>query len=726
MTKKHKLPSVDEMQSFTKGFEHDDLLASLMYMVRHYKKLHSAESLTAGLPLKDGKLTPFLFVRAAQRGTLQAKVVDRKLEKISPYVLPAVAFTKDNEACVITYMDEHNIHVYFPKEGKLREFTKHSDFEKVYAGSVILVRPSTMFELTSESLSTGQTWFWDTVKQFWRIYAQVIIAAVLINLIALASPLYVMNVYDRVVPNQAIETLWVLAIGVTIAYSFDFLLKVLRGYFIDIAGKGADILLAGRLFQQVLNIRLGKHGSSAGSFANQLREFETLRDFFTSATMVTFIDLPFVFLFIAIIAVIAGPVALVPLAAVPIVIGVSLYIQKPLKKIIEQSTHEMDMKHGHLVETLNGLETLKSLNAQSKAQAKWEKSVGTVAKVGMKSRFLASLGVNFAAYAQQMVSVLVVFYGVFLIADGTISMGALIAATILSGRTMAPLSQAVALYTRYEQSKQALQSLNNIMSMEVERPDGKNFVHLPKIKGEIVFNDLSFTYPNAPLESLKNINFRIKPGEKVGIIGRTGSGKSTILRLMMNLYNPNEGSILLDGIELRQLDPVDFRKYMGYIPQNLMLFSGTLRENILMGHPEASNERLAKICNMTTISDFARRHPMGLDLPVGELGSALSGGQRQTVAIARSLLKEPDIILMDEPTSELDNRTEEIILKSMQEELKDKTVVVVTHKFSMLDIVDRLIVMDYGRIVADGPKDQVLEQLKRRAVKGAQSWASKT
>lgn len=718
MTNKYKLPSLDEMQSFTEGFEHDSLMASLMYMMRHYRKLHSAESLTAGLPLKDGKLSPFIFVRAARRGSLQAKVLDRKLNKISPYVLPAVALTKEGEAVIITFMDEEQIHVYFPKEKKLREFSRHSDFEDIYSGSIILVRPATLFELTSESMAAGQTWFWDTIKQFWRIYAQVVLAAVIINLIALASPLFIMNVYDRVVPNQAIETLIVLVIGVTIAYIFDFLLKVLRGYFIDIAGKGADILLAGRLFQQVLNIRLGKHGSSAGSFANQLREFETLRDFFTSATMVTFVDLPFVFLFIAIIAIIAGPVAIIPLAAVPLVIIVSLYIQKPLRKIIEQSTHEMDAKHGHLVETLNGLETLKSLNAQSRSQAKWEKYVGAVAKVGMKSRFLASVGLNFAGFTQQMVSVLVVFYGVFLISDGVISMGALIAATILSGRTMAPLSQAVALYTRYEQSKQALNALNGIMAMEVERPDGKNFVHLPKVKGEIIFSDVSFTYPNAPLESLKDINVRIKPGEKVGIIGRTGSGKSTVLRLMMNLYNPTAGSILLDGLELRQLDPIDFRKYMGYIPQNLMLFSGTLRENLLMGHPEATNERLAEICNRTTISDFARRHPMGLDLPVGELGGSLSGGQRQTVAIARALLKKPDIVLMDEPTSELDNRTEEIIMQSLNEELKDKTVVIVTHKFSMLELVDRLIVMDYGRIVADGPKEKVLEQLKNRSVKG--------
>lgn len=719
MTKKYKLPKLEQMNDYVSGFEHDCYLACLMYMVRHYKKLHSADSLTAGLPLQNDKLTPFLFVRAAKRGGLHAKVVDRSLDKLSPHVLPAMALTQNGKAAIITYKDDDVIHVFFPDTGKLSKFTRKEDFDEVCTGALVLVRPATIFELGSDSVATGQTWFWDTIKQFWRIYAQVVFAAILINLTALVSPLFVMNVYDRVVPNNAVETLWVLTIGITLAYVFDFLLKVLRGYFIDIAGKGADILLAGRIFQQVLNIRLGVHGASAGSFANQLREFETLRDFFTSATMVTFIDLPFVFLFIAIIASIGGNVALVPLIAVPIVILVSFAIQKPLKEIVQQSTHDMDAKHGHLVETINGLETIKSLNAQSRAQAKWEGYVSTVAKVGLRSRFLASLGLNFTGFIQQMVSVLVVFYGVFLISEGEMTIGALVACTILSGRTMAPLSQAVALYTRFQQSKQALSSLNAIMAMEVERPDGKNFVHLPKVEGDILFQDVSFTYPGAPLESLKEVNFHIKKGEKVGIIGRTGSGKSTVLRLMLNLYNPTSGSVLLDGLELRQIDPVEFRKHMGYIPQNLMLFSGTLRENIMIGEPSAKPERLSEICDLTAISDFARRHPMGLDMPVGEWGGALSGGQRQVVAIARSMLKKPSIVFMDEPTSELDNRTEEQVLKGLKLEMKDKTVVIVTHKFSMLDLVDRIIVMDYGRVVADGPKEKVLAQLNNRSAKGA-------
>lgn len=700
-------------------YAHDSYLWSLMYMVRHYKKLFSADSLTAGLPLKDGKLTPFLFVRAARRAGLSAKVVDRELEKLSPHVTPVVAITHGNEVVIITGKDEEGITVLSPTTGEERYYSRLSDFEEIYNGSLILVRSANVFETGPETFISGENWFWDTIKQFWRLYVQVVFAAIVINLIGLAAPLFIMNVYDRVVPNAAFETLWVLTIGVTLAFVFDFILKVLRGYFIDVAGRGADILLAGRLFQQVMNIRLGRHGSSAGSFANQLREFETLRDFFTSATLVTFIDLPFVLLFVGFIAMIGGSVAVVPLVAVPIVLMVSLAVQKPLKKIIEQAAKDMDAKHGHLVESINALETIKALNAQSRTQAKWEGYVGQVSKIGLRTRFLASVALNFSGFTQQMVSILVVFYGVYLISEGDMSVGALVACTILAGRAMAPLGQAVALYTRFQQSRNALESLNQIMKMEVERPDGKNFVHTDRMKGGIVFQDVSFTYPNAPLESLKHVDLQIKPGEKVGIIGRTGSGKSTILRLMLNLYNPTNGSILLDGLEIRQMDPVEFRHDMAYVPQNLMLFSGSLRENLLVANPQAKPEQVVEAANMSAVSEFVRRHPMGFDMPVGEMGGQLSGGQRQSVAIARAMVKDAPIVLMDEPTSELDNRTEDHIIRSLKEHCKDKTVVVVTHKFSMLEMVDRIIVMDFGRIVADGPKEEVLKKLQNKSVKGA-------
>lgn len=578
---------------------------------------------------------------------------------------------------------------------------------------LILTKPVAEEELSTDTFSDGKEWFWGILRQFKRLYIQVAMAAIFINFMAIISPLFVMNVYDRVVPNAAFETLWVLALGIFIAYSFDFLFRQLRGYFIDVAGRGADILLAGRLFQQVLNVRLGLHGTSSGGFANQLREFETLRDFFTSATLVTLIDLPFVFLFLGFIAILGGPLFLIPLIFGAISLTVSLAIQRPLRKILMQASHDMDAKHGHLVETINSLETIKALGAQSKMQEKWEKSVGVVARVGLKSRFIASLGSNVTMYMQQLVSVAVVVWGVYRISEGDMTMGALIACTILSGRAMAPLGQAIALYTRYHQAKTSLDTLDSIMHLEVERPAGKKYVRLPKFSGNITFKDVGFTYPNAPLDSLKNINFNIKPGEKIGIIGRTGSGKSTVSRMILNLYNPTVGSVLLDNLEVRQLDPAEFREQIGYVPQDILLFRGTLRENLLMSNPNATDEEMVLASRISGVEDFVQRHPMGFDMPIGERGLGLSGGQRQAVAIARSLLKNPTTMIMDEPTSEMDNHSEELLKQNLSRWLGKRTFILITHRASLLDLVDRIMVMDYGKLILDGPKKEVLKRLQQ-------------
>lgn len=699
----------------------DYLLAGLMYFVKHYNKLFNAESLTVGLPLQNNKLTPFLFVRAAKRAGLNSRVVDRKLEDLSPHVLPALVMTTEEGRYYILKEISENAGVLLvdPVSNEERHFETIEAFAEIYAGTAILARPTAIHDFVTDVFTSGERWFKDTLWQFRWIYFQIAIAAVVINLIAVVSPLFVMNVYDRVVPNNALETLTVLALGIGTAYVFDFILKVLRGYFIDTAGRGADILLSGQLYQQVLNIRLGRQGSSSGAFANQLREFESLRDFFTSATLTTLIDLPFIFIFIGVIAIIGGWVALVPLLAIPIVLFVSFTVQSPMREVIQQAMHDLDAKHGHLVETINGLEAVKSLNMQSVMQARWEQTVGAVARVGQRTRLLASLGQNFAGFMQQMVSVGVVVVGVFMIKAGYMSVGALVACTLLSGRTMAPLSQAVALYARYSQAMNSLQTLNGIMDMEVERPDGKNFVYLGDATGRVAFKDVSFIYPNSPLESVKNISFDIKPGEKVAIIGRTGSGKSSLLRLMLNLYNPTEGSILFDDLEIRQVDPVEVRKNIGYVPQNIILFSGSLRHNIMLSAPHASQEQLRAAVEMSGVNEFASRHPMGLDMPVGERGDSLSGGQRQAVSLARAVLKDPPILLLDEPTSEMDNKTEMQLLSHLKNVIKDKTVVLVTHKYTMLDLVDRVIVMEGGKIIADGPKAQVLEGMsgKNKPVK---------
>jgi ATP-binding cassette subfamily C protein LapB len=698
----------------------DSLQNALMYLMAHYRMRHSLESLVNGLPLKKDGLTAQLFVRAAQRAGLQAQVVDRKAEDLSPHTLPATVYLKEDTFAILQEVDpEGAYHVVDMKTGKKHVYTNAEDFAQVYGGFTILTRPVGAYELGKEGFTTGREWFWGVVSQFKNLYLQVALAAVLINLLALVSPLFIMNVYDRVVPNAAFETLWVLAIGVLLAYGFDFLFRQLRSYFIDTAGKGADILLASRIYQQVLNIRQGQRQSSAGAFANQLREFETLRDFFTSTTLVTLIDLPFVFFFIFIISTIGGPVALVPLFAVPVVLFVSFFVQMPLQTIVQQAAHDMDNKHGHLVETIVGLETIKALGIQGAAQAKWEQFVGMTARLGTRARFLAQLGVNFALFAQQVVTVLVIIWGVYRIAEGDMTIGALVASTILVGRTMAPLSQAVALYVRYQHVAQAMLGLSEIMAMDVERRDGQNFVHIKELKGEIQARDLGFTYPSSKLDSLMALNFKISPGERVGIVGRAGSGKSTLTKLLMNIYLPSEGSLLIDGLEIRQMDPAELRGYISYVPQNNILFRGTLRDNLLLGNPDATNEHLVQAAEMSGVIDFARRHPMGFDMPIGEGGEGLSVGQRQAVGVARAVLKDGPLVILDDPTSEMDARSEENIKQGLSQRwLKKKTLILVTHRAPMLDLVDRLIVMDYGKILADGPKKDVLEALRAGKVKG--------
>lgn len=692
----------------------DTLLLCLNHIIKYYRFSFSEQTLLSGLPLKEGKLSPFLFVRAALRASLNAKVIERSAKNIKPETLPAVALLDNDKGVILKSKTEEGvITTVDPVTEKEKIYSSIAEFNEDYSGMIILVKPVLDQEINMDSFGGGKEWFWGVLRQFKRLYIQVGLAAIFINFTAIVSPLFIMNVYDRVVPNAAFETLWVLALGVFIAYTFDLIFKQLRGYFIDVAGRGADILLAGRLFQQVLNVRLGLHGTSSGGFANQLREFETLRDFFTSATLVTLIDLPFVFLFIGFIAILGGPIFTVPLVLGAIALIVSLSIQKPLREIIQQAVNDMDMKHGHLVETINSLETIKALGAQSRMQSTWEKVVGVVARVGLRTRFIASLGMNFTMYMQHLVSIGVVVWGVYRISEGEMTMGALIACTILSGRALAPLSQAIALYTRYHQAKASLDTLDYIMNLEVERPAGKSYVRLPKFQGAVDFKDVGFAYPSAPLDSLKNINLQIKPGERIGIIGRTGSGKSTVARLILNLYNPVSGSVLLDGLEVRQLDPAEFREQIGYVPQDILLFRGTLRENLLMSSPEATDEEMVHAAQISGVADFVQRHPMGFDMPIGERGLGLSGGQRQAVAIARAILKNPSTMIMDEPSSEMDNRSEEVLKQQLSRWLDKKTFILITHRASLLDLVDRLIVMEFGHVLLDGPKKEVLLRLQQ-------------
>ncbi|MDT8424540.1 MAG: type I secretion system permease/ATPase [Methyloprofundus sp.] len=699
----------------------DSLLLALLSVCKILHSPHSPDSLTSGLPLVDNKLTPALFIRAAKRAGLSAGLIKRPLDKISNLVLPAVLLLKNNKTCVLITKNDAQYTIILPETDSGEKIVSFTELNEEYIGSAFFIQVNHKFDSRTADSATPRAkhWFWDVMYKSWPIYVEVLVASLLINIFALASPLFVMNVYDRVVPNHALETLWVLALGVTIVYSFDFIMKSLRGYFIDAAGKRSDIILSATIFEKVLGIKMASRPSSVGAFANNLHEFESFRDFLTSATLTTLIDLPFLFIFLAVIYMLGGDLAFIPLCVLPLAILGGITVQKPLKNTVNELFKFSAQKSATLIESLTNLDSIKSTGAESQLQRQWEQNIGQIAKLGLKARFFSSIAVNFTGFLQQMASVAVVIYGVYKTSEGDLTTGGLIACTILTGRALAPVAQVASLLTRYHQARASLKSLSKMMSLPIEREPGKKFLHRPTFKGAIEFKNITFSYPDQPIKALDNISFKIKAGEKVGLIGRIGSGKSTIEKLMLGFYEAQEGSILIDGTDIRQLDPSDLRRQIGYVPQDISLMFGSVKDNITLGSRFADDESILRAAEITGVTNFVNKHPAGFDLQVGERGSALSGGQRQSVAVARALLLSPPIYIMDEPSNSMDNSTEEAFKQRFSKQLDAQTLILLTHRASLLTLVDRLIVMDGSKIVADGPKESVLEALKQGQIKVA-------
>nr|VFJ51673.1 MAG: ATP-binding cassette, subfamily C, LapB [Candidatus Kentron sp. DK] len=696
--------------------QEDPLLECLVFLSHYHGNPKSAEVLKAGLPTPDhGKFTPNLFVRAAERAGFKSRVVERRLENIPDQVLPAVLMLGSGRACVmLERVSSGEARVFLPETGGTEETISTEELNKDYVGFAIYLKPDSevSFDRKEEAHERGTSWFWGAILKNWWRYAQVGLAAIFINLFALVSPLFIMTVYDRVIPNNATETLWVLATGVATVIIFDLVLKSLRAYFIDAAGKKTDVELACRIFDQVLDMRMGAGPSSAGAFANTLREFETLREFFTSATLVALIDLPFALLFILVLWLLSGPVALVLAVAVPVILIYAFLIQIPLNKVVRKNFRESELKHGVLVETIGGLETIKSISAEARMRRIWESVVGLTARSSQKARAYSTSAVNFTGTVQQLTSVGVVLFGVHLIKENEITVGALIACVMLGGRAIAPLAQVAQLMTRLNQSRSSLDALDKIMKAPVERPPSQTFVHRPRLNGEITFRGVSFTYPGREEPALNDISFSLSAGERVGFIGRVGSGKTTIVKLILALFENKEGSILVDGTDIRQIDPMDLRRNIGYVAQEPFLFQGTLKDNITASAPHVGDAAVLKAVRLAGIDEFLSQSAAGLDLRVGERGDGLSGGQRQGVTVARALLRNPPILVLDEPTSAMDMTSEAMLKKKIADSLPGRTLILATHKLSMLSLVERVIVIDRGKIVVDGSKDEVLRQLK--------------
>lgn len=691
----------------------DSLLGCLEELCRIHKRPRSASALKASLPLVNGLFTVDTFIRAAQRAKLECTLSSQPLIELAHEVLPLVLLNIGGEVSLLMSEKDGNCKVWDPVSGLTSE-QSIAELENEYSGQAILVKP--MLDLDEraslyERVLKPSAWFWDTLLRYRKIYFDAALATLVINILAIAGSLFAMNVYDRVVPNRAYETLWVLAAGVFLAYVFEFLLRILRGYFVDQAGKRADIVMSSILYERVMGLRLEHRPVSSGAMASTLKEFEALRDFFTSATMASLVDLPFVFVFIIVIGLIGGPLLWIPLLAIPIVAGIGMAFQPALDRAINLNLAEATQKHGLLVESIGGLETVKSLSAEGYMQGKWEALVEAASASGFQSKILASIVINLTNFFQQIVYVFIIITGVYLIEENMITVGGLIACTILGGRAMAPLAQISALLVRYQSAKHALRGLNHLVASEQERPENTRFLHRPELAGGIVFDKVRFSYPGQSAPALIDVSFEIKPGDRVAILGRVGSGKTTLLKLILGLYRPNSGKIRFDGIDQSQIDPVDLRANIGYVEQDSRLFFGTLRENIAIVRPEAGDAEILEAARIAGVEEFARRHPQGYEMRIGEGGTGLSGGQRQCVALARAVLMRPNMVVMDEPTSGMDQLSENNFIKNMAEFMQGRTLVLVTHKPSMMALVDRIVLMDSGNVLAAGPRDDILKKL---------------
>ncbi|MDC3290683.1 type I secretion system permease/ATPase, partial [bacterium] len=682
--------------------------ASLLEATRNLLKSHgirkSAAAVREAVEMPHEIFAPKEAVSALSFLGFKSNFGALKLEHLGPEYFPLIAFSHDGEATILHGpIQEGQIRISkFGNKGKI-EAIASNEVLSTYAGYVILAAKLNNQE---KEQRTGH-WFFSAFKKSKWIYIQVMVAAMVSNFLSLSTALFTMTVYDRIIPNGAFESLIALSIGVVIALGFDFLIKSLRASFIDVASRRADLEISRRLFDRILTLTPSEQRQKTGAMAGTIREFESLREFFNSSTLVILIDLPFVFFFIYVIYLIAGPLAYVPLLAVPLVIIVGLGIQPFLARITRGSVESGMNKQAVLVETLNGLETVTATGSGKLMKKRYEDALNSQSESGNKIRALSQFIMNFAASVQQYAQVGAIFYGVYLIVEGTITQGALIGAVILGGRTMSPLSQLANTLSRINGALTAYRNLDQLIGRRFNSASNLSPISRPRLTGEIEFKNVSYKFEGASQPTIKNLSFKIPVGQKVALVGKMGSGKSTLSRLVAGIYEPTEGAILIDGVDVRQIDQADIRKNIGIMLQESWLFSGTIRENIQMGYNEYDDNHLLTVCKIAGVDDFVGAHPKGYDLEIKERGQGLSGGQRQTINLARSLLHDPSILLLDEPTSSMDQGTEKQVVGALQKACEDKTMLIVTHRNPILTMVDRVFVLENGKIIADQTPQQL-------------------
>ena len=704
------------------------VLALQLYAARYSRPI-SRSSLYQDLPLASADAVPELmhspeavelFGRMAERAGLRACMVERPITAIGALLLPCILLLRDQRAVILTRLDTSTGEAWLLVPAAADDDRVDGDeqtfsldrLQQEYLGFAWLLSRLPVNTDTSSQPSRWH-WFWGSVGQLRSLYLHVLLASVAINLFVLATPLYTMNVYDRVVPNAAIDTLWVLTTGVLLVFAADVVMRFLRSHLLELAGRQLDLLLSARLFAQVCGLPASHWPARAGMLASSLREFDAIRQFMASASLASLVDLPFAVLFLIVIALIAGPLVWVPLVFIGLIIGYSLLIRGPLQRCIESGYEAGAARNGLLIESLHCMDTLRAHNASGFIQWQWQESSATQASAAMRSQAWSGSVATITGVLVQLGTVAMVVIGVYQVQEQQLTLGGLLAAVIIGSRAVAPMAQIASLITSYGQTRAAWSRLDELMRMPQERPAGRVFTPLPVFQQGVQLQNLQFTYPGAEQASLQGISLSINQGERVGIIGRSGSGKSTLLRLLAALHEPGEGRILIDHIDSRQLDPADIRRQFAWVGQQDQLLRGTLRDNLLLRNRHASEEQVRQAVYAAGLDQLVRRLPKGLDTPIGEQGVGLSGGQRQLVLLARALLEQAPVLLLDEPTGAMDNNTELLVRQRLQAYCQKRTLILVTHKQSMLALVDRLLVLDDGRLVMDGPRDQVLKALSQ-------------
>lgn len=683
------------------------------------------DGMPKALPIDDPQQTQAAknwLLQAMLRRGLSAAWQHMPLAQFGSALMPAVLQLRSGMAVVCQRKDNH-YSVILPALGDTPVRMTAAELDQAYVGTALLFKQQAIVDNRADDLIsvTGKHWFWHTIWGFKRYIAEAAALSLIINILALSLSLFTMTVYNRVLPNQAYVTLWTMAIGVGIALVFELSARVARAWVLDRAGKKVDLVLGARIYRQVLATRLESRAQSSGAFANIVSSFDMVREFVTSASLTAVADLPFSILFLVVIYIVGGPLVWVVLGAMIVVTLIALYIQIPMHKHT-QATHQLSTtRHGLIVESLDNLETVKALRAEHVLAAKHDAASVQLASLGMQSRQLSSTASTLIQGVQQATTVLLMLWGAHLVGEGVISMGAIIATVMLTGRTLMPISVLSNLAMRFQTARSAMQSLNKVMSAPVERDPSRTYMQASGWKTEIECRNASFKYkPNLP-PAIEALDLTIAAGERVAILGRMGSGKSTLLRLLVGLYTPTGGDVTIDGVDVRQIDPSDLRSRMALVTQEPRLMYGSLRDNLLLATPHATDDELLRVAEITGVKQIAARHPLGFGMPVGERGDTLSGGQKQAIALARALLAKPRVLLLDEPTSGMDMGSERTVLNALRPITHGRTVIIVTHKPALLEFVDRIIIFDDGVKVADGPKETIIAALNAGKVTTAQA-----